>query len=74
MRLFPIRANREKLLRVPGLTSFYLTVGSAKSMIQNKQVEALITCASPPFVAIIPFAGGGGGKREGMLIRLLLTF
>lgn len=50
----------------PGLASFYQPVGSAQSMIQNKQVEALITGTSPPIVALIPFAGGGGRwKRDG---------
>lgn len=53
-----------KFLRVPGLASFYRTVGSAESMIQNKQVEAAITGTSPPIVAIIPFTGEGG-RREG---------
>lgn len=36
-------------------------------MIQNKQVEALITGTSPPIVALIPFAGEGV-RWEGMAI------
>lgn len=63
----------EKLSAVPDLASFYLTAGSAQSMIQNKQVEALITGTSPPIVALIPFAGGGG-SREGIVTRPFLTF
>ena len=46
---------------------------SPESMIQNKQVEALIAGTSPPIVAIIPFAGGGG-RRAGMATRPFLTF
>ena len=58
---------------VPGLASVYLTVGSAQSMIQHKQVEALITGTSPPIVALIPSAGGGG-RWEWMVTGLFLAF
>lgn len=49
---------------------FLSTVGSAKSMIQSKWAEALITSAS--IVLLIPLAGGGG-KREGMVTRQFVT-
>lgn len=65
-------SKKLKALRVPALTSFYLTVGSAKSVIQNKQIKALITNSSPPIKAIMP-SEGGGGKREGMVTRPFLT-
>ncbi len=66
-------SKKEKLSAVPGLASFNQTVGSAQSVIQNKQVEALITGTSPPIVALIPSAGGGG-RWEGMVTRPFLTF
>ncbi len=54
----------DKLSGVPGLALFYLTVGSARSVIQSKQVEALITGTSPSIVVLIP-STGEGGRREG---------
>lgn len=55
------------------LTSLYQSVGSAQPMIQNKQVEALITGTSPPIVALIPSAGGGG-RWKGVAARSFPTF
>lgn len=47
-------------------------ISLVKSMIQNKQVEALITSTSAPIVALIPFAGGGG-RWEGVVTRQFVT-
>lgn len=49
---------------------FLPTVGSAKSMIQSKWAETLITSA--PIVLVILLAGGGG-KWEGTVTRQFVT-